>query len=127
MTQCLVLLEHLLAELHGHRLLTRYPIRSLRLPSMDGSHPPGCVVVSPRHPPTAPFLRARCDASGLILDVDPAEAGLLDRLDRRAHTGIDRVEPSRIIITDAGGLKRFVGMLLEHRLAGEIYSEAVRS
>jgi hypothetical protein len=85
------------------------------------------VVVSPRHPPTAPFLRARCDASGLILDVDPAEAGLLDRLDRRAHTGIDRVEPSRIIITDAGGLKRFVGMLLEHRLAGEIYSEAVRS
>ena len=126
MAQCLVLLKHLVAELHGHRLLMRYPIRSLRLPSMDESDSPGCVLVSPHHPPTRPFLRARCDASGLILDIDPAEEGLFDRLDRRAHPAIDRLGPSRIIITDAGGLKRFVGMLIEHRLAGDIYPEAVR-
>ena len=92
---------------------------------MNANDPPGCVVVSPHHPPSKPFLRARCGAPGLILDVDPTEEGLFDRLERRAHPAIDRTSPSRVVITDAGGLKRFVGVLLEHHPAGDIYSAVV--
>mgnify|MGYP007117107949 FL=1 len=116
------LLELLIAELQGHHRLTRYPIRALQLSPAGPADPPGCVIVSPRHTPEAPFLRVTCADAGLTVRIDPAEAALFSRLRRGGSGGIEHRGSDRICITDAGGLKRFIGLLWEHRLGGELYS-----
>jgi hypothetical protein len=127
MRACVRLLELFAAELQGHRHLGRYPVRRLRLEGGASGAAPGCVVVSAQHTPDHPLLQLSCTAAGLTVAVDPAEQELFARLHRRDPPGVVHLSPHRIRIADAGGLKRLIGVLLEHRLHGEIYPSPPRS
>jgi hypothetical protein len=113
------LLELLVAELQGHGRLMRYPVRALQLSPAGTVESHGCVIVSPRHTPAAPLLRVTGADAGLTIQIDSAEGALFERLRCQGSGGIEHLASDRIRITDAGGVKRFIGLLWDHRLVGE--------
>ena len=112
------LLELFVSELQGHRRLARYPVRALRLWPATPEASQGCVVVSAHHTTEQPFLQITCTERGLTVGIDPAERRLLERLQQSDPPAVEQIAPDRIRIGDAGGLKRLIGVLLEHRLVG---------